>query len=258
MSRPKFLLILMTVGFFGFAFLLHAQEQLPVGTVMAIVLDHDIDSRYSKPGQRIVAHIAQEVPLDNKRVIPLESKVYGEITKVENGTGQAKLGVRFDRLELGKGELAIITQVRALASPLDVNSAATANIAGSNNNIPDAQTTVQIGGAVVYRGGGAVEDEMGMVVGKPIRGGVLAMIVNQPGSKCEGMPVSATPQAVWVFAGYACGVYGISRFQFENGTNAKTGEILFTRVNKKDWRQTDIKLSAGTAFLLSIVEQPRH
>lgn len=258
MSRLKFFLILMTIGLCSFACLLHAQEQLPVGTVMAIVLDHDIDSRHSKPGQHIVARIAQEVPLDNKRVIPLESKVSGEITQVENGTGQAKLGLRFDRLELGKAAVAIITQLRAVASPLTVDSAKTPYIIGSDANNPAAQTTVQIGGDVVYGGGGSVENEMGEVVGKPVRGGVLAMIVNKPGSKCVGMPVSATPQAVWVFSGYACGVYGISRFQFENGTSANVGEVIFTRVNKRDWQQTNIKLPAGTALLLAIIGEPRR
>lgn len=257
MRRLKFLSILMAVC--GFAYLLHAQQQPPVGTVIAVVLDQAIDSHNSKPGQRIFAHIAQEVPLENKRVIQLESKVSGEITEVENGNGQAKLGLRFDRLELGKAEIAISAQLRAVASALDVGSAKMPYIIGSDANNPAAQTTVQVGGReIVYGGGGRVENEMGEVVGKPVHGGVLATVVNQAGSKCEGMPVSATPQAVWVFSSYACGVYGIRDLHFENGTNAKVGEILLTRVNKKEWQRTEIKLPRGTALLLSIAGEPRR
>jgi hypothetical protein len=97
---------------------------------------------------------------------------------------------------------------------------------------------------------------MGEVVGKPVYGGVLATVINQAGSKCEAMPVSKTPQAVWLFSPSACGVYGLSNLQFENGTNAKAGEILLTRKNKKEWKQTNIELRAGSALLLAITGVP--
>jgi hypothetical protein len=108
----------------------------------------------------------------------------------------------------------------------------------------------------VYRAGGTVENEMGAVVGKPVYGGVLAKVMNQAGSKCEAMPVSETPQAVWLFSPRACGVYGFKGLQFENGTDAKAGEILFTRKNKRDWQLTKINLPAGTAMLLAITGAP--
>lgn len=246
----------MTIGICGFACPLHAQEQFPVGTVIAIVLDHPLDSGNSRPGQRIVALIAQQVLLEDKRVIRVQSKVFGEITEVEDGLGQAKLGLRFDRLELGKAEVAISTKMRALASAMAVDSAKVAT--GSDQYLRGAATTVQIGGDVVYRGGGTVENEMGKVVGKPVYGGVLATVINQAGSKCEGMPVSKTPQAVWLFSPHACGVYGFKGLQFENGTDAKAGEILFTRKNKKDWQLTEINLPAGTAMLLAITGAPHR
>ncbi len=246
----------MTISICGFAYPVHTQEQFPVGTVIAIVLDHTLDSRNSRPGQRIVARIAQEVLLEDKRVIRVQSKVFGEITEVENGLGQAKLGLRFDRLELGKAEVAISTQMRALASAIAVDSAKEAT--GIDQYVRGSATTVQIGGDVVYRAAGTVENNMGEVVGKPVYGGVLATVVNRAGSKCEGMPVSKTPQAVWIFSPHACGVYGFSRFQFENGADAKAGEILFTRKNKRDWQLTGINLPAGTAMLLAITGAPHR
>lgn len=256
MCRLKSLPILVIICICGFACPLHAQQDFPVGTVIAIVLDHTIDSRNSRPGQRIVARIAQEVPLENKRVIRAQSKVFGEITEVANGLGQAKLGLRFDRLELGKAEIAISTKVRALASSMAVDSAKVEYGPGSDRFVRGAATTVQIGGGVVYRGAGTVENEMDEVVGKPVYGGVLATVINQAGSKCEAIPVSKTPQAVWLFSPSACGVYGLSNLQFENGTNAKAGEILLTRKNKKEWKQTNIELRAGSALLLAITGVP--
>ncbi len=77
MCRLRFLtiLVIICICICGFACPLHAQEDFPVGTVAAIVLDHTIDSRDSRPGQLIVARIAQEVSLENKRVIRVQSKV---------------------------------------------------------------------------------------------------------------------------------------------------------------------------------------
>jgi hypothetical protein len=256
MGRPKFFLNLVIISICALAVPLHAQEQFPVGTVIAIVLDRTLDSRNIKPGQRIVARVAQEVPLEGKRVIPVRSKVFAEITEVEDRLGQAKLGLRFNRLELGKTEFAISTQMRALASVMAVDSARTEYSPGSDQYVRSATTTEQIGGDVVYRGAGTVENEIGEVVGKPVYGGVLVTVVNHPDSKCDGMPVSKTPQAVWLFSAHACGVYGISRLQFENGRDAKAGEILFNRINKRDWELTEVNLPAGTAMLLVITGAP--
>jgi hypothetical protein len=256
MRRLKLFLVLVTSGIFALACPLHGQEQLPVGTVIAIVLDHTVDSRSAKPGQHIVARIAQEVPLDDKRVIRAQSRVFGEVTELENVLGQAKLGLRFDRLELGKAEVAISTKLRALASPLDVSSAKMDSL-GGDGTVHGSETTVQIGGtSVVYRGGGTVENEKGEVIGKPVHGGVLAVVTNPAGSKCASIPVTTTPQAVWLFTPNACGVYGFRDIQFENGMDAKPGEILLIRKNKKEWQLTGIKLPAGSAMLLVITGTP--
>jgi hypothetical protein len=258
MRRLKLLLILATICVSGFGCLLYAQEQFPVGTVVAIVLDHPVDSRHSKPGQRVVAYIAQEVPLENKRVIRARSKVFGEVTQVENGPGVAKLGLRFNRIQQGKEQIAISAQARAIASPMVVADASIpTNMTTASGNSLDSGTTIQIGGDAVYgRRGGKVQTESGEVVGKSVPGGVLVSVRNRPGSPCAGMPLSKTPQALWSFSASACGVYGISRFQFENRTNANADEILFTRHNKYQDKQTDVKLQTGTALLLAITRVP--
>jgi hypothetical protein len=259
MRRLNLFLVIAIIVICGFAYPAHAQEQFPVGTVIAIQLDHTLDSRSSKPGRRIVAHIAQETPLEDKRVIRVGAKVFGEVTEVENALGHAELGLRFDRLVLGKTEVEIRTKMRALASALEVDSAKTSYIVGSDASNLGAQTTALIGGTeVVFRGGGEVENEHGEVVGRPVHGGVLAVVTNQAGSKCEEIPVSKTPQAVWLFSSRACGMYGFRTLQFENGTNGNAGEILLTRKNKKDWRMTNIELPAGSAFLLAISGEPRR
>ena len=242
----------------AFASPLHAQEQIPVGTVIPIVLGRAFDSRTSKPGQRFVARVAQSVPLPDQRVIRVGSKVFGEVTETENILGQAKLGLRFDRLELGKAQIAISTKLRALASALAV-SGAEETYGGGDLNIPASATTAQIGGTIaVYRGGGTVENENGEVVGTPVHGGVLAVVINKPGSQCESMPVIETPQAVWLFPPEACGVYGYRDIRFENGIDSNSGEIILRKKNKKDWKLTHLNLSAGSAMLLAVTGTSAH
>lgn len=251
MWRPGHFLILAVIAICGLASPLYAQEALPAGTVIAIVLDRALDSGKSKPGQRIIARVAQQVPLDGQRVIPVQSKVFGEITVVENALGHARLGLRFDRLELGKTEIAISTKLRALASAMDVDSAK-ASYTNSDANVSGAETTVQIGGlAVVYRAGGTVENERGEVIGKPVHGGVLGIVTNRTDSQCEGIPVNKSPQAIWLFPPDACGVYGFRNLSFENGSDEKS-EILFVRKNKKEWNFTKIDFPAGSALLLAV------
>jgi hypothetical protein len=249
MRRLKSLFIVAALCLGGFAFLLHAQEQFPTGTVIAVVLDQTVDSRVCQPGQIVIAEIAQEVPLGNKRVIRAHSKVLGEVTRVQNGAGAAQLGLRFDRIEFDRKQAAISAQARAVASPIEV----TGTSQPKNGPGPRSDwTTVQVGNDVVYGNGGKIENEMGKVVGKAVPGGVLVTVSNRPGSQCEGMPLSKTPQPIWVFSANACGVYGFRRFQFENGTDEKPGEILFTQKNRHEDRSTTVKLPAGTAFLLAI------
>ena len=258
MRRPKLFLIFVISTICAFASPLHAQEPIPVGTVIPIVLDHALDSRSSKPGQRFVARVAQNIPLPDKRVIRVGSKLFGEVTETENIPGQAKLGLRFDRLEFGKAQIAISTKLRALASWLDVNSAK-ATYGGGDLNTPASGTTAQIGGTIaVYRGGGTVQNENGEVVGTPVYGGVLAVVTNKPGSECESIPVTKTPQAVWLFPPDACGVYGFRDIRFENGIDSKSGEIVLRRKIKKDWKFTNINLSAGSAMLLAVTGTPGH
>ena len=257
MHRMQSLLIVAAILLSAAGAPLHAQERIPVGTVVAVVLEQSLDSRTVKPGKRVVGYIGQDVPLENKRSIRARSKVFGEVMQVQNGDGVATLGIRFVRIEAGKEQLAISAKARAVANPLLVTSAGipTNFILGASRS---ALNTLQIGDDTVYGTDGPVENPKGEVVGKSVPGGVLVTVSNPPGSDCEGMPLSKRPQPTWVFAASACGVYGFSRFQLENGKDASAGENLITRHNKHEQMPTNVKLPQGTAFLLSISEAPER
>ncbi len=233
----------------GFAGGVYAQNTIPSGTIIPIVLSHTINSQKSKTGQAIVAKVAQDVPLGEKKAIHRNTKVLGEISQIERSAGRTTLVLRFDRIQLGHAQVPISTQLRALADAARVNEAQTPT---DVDQWPRtwARTTVQIGGDAVYRGGGPVQSPTGEIVGTPtgcIECGVLDRVPAAPGPRCAGAVADDTaPQAMWVFSADACGVYGFSNLQFQNGsTVSRDGQILLSA-------DRPIKLSGGTALLLTV------
>ena len=193
----------------GFVCPVQAQEQFPVGTVIAIVLDHTLDSRNSRPGQRIVARVAQEVLLEDKRVIRVHPRYSGKSRRWKIVLDRRNSACASTGLSLAKQRLRSAPRcARCLCHGCrrcEADNPAAINTCAISDDSSDR-------GDAVLRAAGTVENDMGEVVGKPVYGGVLAMVVNRRGSKCEGMPVSKTPQAVWLFSPHACGVYGPTVF----------------------------------------------
>jgi hypothetical protein len=228
-------------------------EQLPPGTVIPVLLETTLDSLRGKAGQRVVATIGQTISL-GERVIRVRSKLLGQVTEVSGDSGRATLAVRFDRLLPRKSNtpLPLDVLLRAVASPMAVADSGRTTTDGIGwNNPPAVWTTVQIGGDVVYRGGGPVANSFGETVGEPVHGGlftqwsgVLARVSNPAGSACQNLPLSTSPQSVWIFSASACGVYGLG-FHGVSYENLASGEILFSAPQR-------VKIPGGSAFLLTV------
>jgi hypothetical protein len=235
----------------GFAGGVLAQETIPAGTIIPVYFLHTIDSQKSKPGQAVVAKVAQDVPLGEKQVIHRNTKVLGRIAQIQTSAGRTTVVLQFDRIQMGHAQIPITTQVRALADAESVDEAQTPTDADDARATSSfARTTVQIGGDAVYRGGGPVQSRTGEIVGTPtgcIECGVLDRVPGAPGPQCAGAVADDTePQAMWVFSADACGVYGFSNLQFQNGsTISRDGQFLLSA-------NRPIKLPSGTALLLTV------
>lgn len=245
------IVLLSYLYFFGFEWSLDAQNTIPPGTIIPVELQNSIDSQKSRVGQAVIARVAQELPLEG-RVIRGRIKVLGEITDVKRDSGQAVVGLRFDRIELGHNKIPITTELRAIASFIAIQDAETPTDAPHDMlNSQYGRTTVQIGGDVVYHPSGPVQSRTGEIVGTPICGiaecGVLDRVESTPGPKCAGAVAADThPQAMWVFSADACGVYGLIGLRFQNGsTISQDGQIAFSSDKR-------VKLPSGTALLLTV------
>ncbi|HXX43362.1 MAG TPA: hypothetical protein VEJ38_01440 [Candidatus Acidoferrales bacterium] len=228
---------------------LRADDSITPGTILPITLSSTLSSAKGRPGQVITARIAQDVPLPGGTKIHAGAKVYGQIVSVtpESSTSPASISFRFDTVETPHGKIGITTNLRALASFVEVEQAQLP-LTGPDRGTPDtAWTTVQIGGDSVYRGGGPVEGPGGKV-GVPVYNGVLSQLSPNAERGCRGaINANVTPQALWVFSSDACGVYGLPNLTIRlTGRTLPVGEISLESTKGQ------VNVQAGAGILLRV------
>lgn len=225
------------------------KETIPRGTFLPGLLNSSISSKNSKSGQPLQATVMQEIQLPDGNKIRRGAKIIGQVVSVtphHPGTA-AEVTLQFDRLEIAKHQpIAIATSLRAVASIPDV-AHAQAPITGSALGASDsAWTTVQIGGDVVYRGGGSVT-EHSQKIGKPAPYGVLVRVA--PGEKCgeQVFGNDAPVQALWLFSANACGIYGYRHMKIDaSGRSDPPSQATITS------DRGDFRIESGSGILLLV------
>jgi hypothetical protein len=225
--------------------------QIPRGTVLPVRLNGALSVRNTKPGQNISARIMQDVPLPNGRKIAEGSKVVGTVVSVEpaaQGTG-GKISFRFDKVITRKGELPVVTSLRALAGFVEVQEAQTPEFSPGFGTPYTWANTRQIGGDEVYGVGGPVTNQWNEQVGTAVDDGVLVHVRARPELGCRGaLGAEDRLQALWVFSADACGVYGIEGVKIARaGRSEPTGEIQLSVA------KGDRVVRSSSAMLLRVV-----
>jgi len=242
--------LFMCVGLLALAAASHAAFSIPPGTVLPVLLNSTISSTKSKPGQIITARIMQDVPLPDGSKIAAGATVLGhvvDVTPASNGRG-ASISLQFDTLNISRGKFPIVTNLRAIASFMEVEQAQIPPSGPDRGTSSYSWTTVQIGGDTVYRGGGPVK-EGSAVVGQPAYGGVLARMSPNPDRGCRGaIGENDAPQALWVFSSGACGAYSLSNVEIVHaGRTAPIGRIILQS------RKGELKIGGGSGLLLRVI-----
>ena len=236
--------VLLAVGIL-LATSLWAQESIPPGTILPLQLNSTIDSNKMHVGQTISARLMQDVPLPEQARLRAGAKMLGSMVEVKGGNQRAEVVIRFDTLVTGKRRIPITTHLRALATMMDVH-AAQLPLSGPDRGTSDFYwTTVQIGGEAVYHGGGPVTHGS-EVVGKSVVDGVLVWpAANAP---CRGdLEGNDRPQALWVFASDACGLYDLPQLTLVHaGRSEPRGEITIASTRGR------VKIRAGSGLLLIV------
>ena len=207
------------------------------------MLDSTLDARKAKSGQVITASIAQDVPLPSGGKIRAGSRLIGNVlqTGVKAGGG-SYISIRFDRVHTKSGDIPVTISLRALASPREVQEAQLPKYSPARRGESAANwITTQIGDDVVYRGGGHVMHGE-VVVGDPVRDGVLVELLPAPEAGCAAGS-GGRRLALWVFSSSACGVYGFfDELEIAHDKSPIGDVVLESKAN--------VHLPVGTATLL--------
>ncbi len=226
-----------------------SQNRIPAGTVIPAELNASLSSAKSKTGEKLSARVMQDVPLTDGERIRRGAQVSGQVlavTRSTNGSG-ARIAFRFDKLTAGKRSYAVTTDLRAVASMVDVEQAQIPPMGTDRGTSPLEYTTMQIGGDVVYRGGGPVTHGS-RIVGEPVPNGVLSEVSEKPGSDCRGAIEGANSrQALWLFSSDACGAYGLGETKIVHaGRTEPMGEIILGSAHG------EVKVQSGSGMLLRV------
>jgi hypothetical protein len=218
-------------------------EMIVPGTIVPVELKSSLNTNKAKPGEVITARVAQDVPLPGGSTIPAGAKIIGHVVEVR----PADLALRFDVAMVDGHKVAITASLRALASMMAVWEAQLPTTGPDRGTPESAWTTVQVGGEVVYRGGGPVVSGR-EIVGRPTSDGVLIRARSQLGGACRGEPEDNNrPQAFWVFSSTACGTYDLPHVRIAHaGRSAPLGEIVLA----SDTNVLNIR--SGSGMLLRI------
>lgn len=228
------------------------ENKIPFGTILPVVRRTSLEFDRCKPGQLIRGEIAQDVPLGNRATIRRGSQIAGHIveaTPASNGAG-AKVSMRLDRLNFKGQWIPVATNLRAIAGVMTVIEAGVPYEAPSEGVPHEWLPTTQIGGDSAYGAWGPVMSwhDASEVVGKSVRGGVLAVPRTREGAERRGeFEGNDKPQALWVFSTDACGAYGIEHLNIVHaGRTDPVGMIVLAS------ETPNVKLRNGDGLLLRV------
>jgi hypothetical protein len=191
----------------------------------------------------------QDVPLPGQSTIRAGAKVIGHVVAVTPATKVpgAKVSLRFDTLAVGKRRIPLVTNLRALATMMDVSAAQVPESGPDRGTSEYSWTTDQIGGEIAYHGRGAIVNGS-HAVGYSEAGGALVQVSSRPGTKCRGaVDGNDQPQALWVFSSDACGLYDFPNVTLTHaGRTNPVGEITLKS------SKGDINIRGGSGLLLRV------
>jgi hypothetical protein len=219
-----------------------SQGSLPAGTLLPVSLNHGLNAEKLHAAQTIEAELMQSIPGTS---VHRGAKVKGEVVQVGTSGASQQLVLRFDAIESRGQRIPIRTDLRAMASPLEVREAQVPEEMASRGLTPETWTTEQIGGDQVYRGGGPVV-EGHTRVGKPVAYGVEGQPLPNPDQHCRGVVAdNDQPQAFWLFSVDACGTYGFPDVSIQQA-GRNDGSIVLTSHDGK------LNVGGGSAMLLRV------
>jgi hypothetical protein len=221
-----------------FPWTLSAQSTVPAGTVLPLRLETSLKADRIHAGQQIRSRVMQDIPGTHIRK---GTTVLGQVVSFT----PARLELRFDTLVTHGQRIALHTDLRALASLLEVEEAQIPE-GGPDKGIPAYDyTTRQIGGEEVYRGGGPVARGV-IPVAEPTPDGARGQLSSNPPCRAS-IADNINSQALWLFSTDACGIYGFPNLVIEHARRTNpVGNIVLVPNGSR------LNIRSGSGLLLRV------
>jgi len=225
-------------------------EPIAAGTILPVTLNSTLRSDKSGSGSTITATIMQDVPLGAGKILRRGSNVTGHVVEAISpgkGSDEAKISVQFDGVQFENRIVPITTNLRTLASVMEVDAVQVPKSGGAED-FSGNWNLGQIGGDQVSYGQGGPVMLGSQVVGKYTGQGVLASLSSGLGSECHSVVNNNSPgQAFWLFSVNACGAYGFGDLRIlHSGLTEPAGEATLASNGKA------VKVGKGSAMLLRV------
>jgi hypothetical protein len=224
-----------------------AQDAIPPGTILPVRLNSALKAGKLRPGQAVSARLMQDVPLTGKRKISSGANILGHVvTSKSPSPGETQVSLCFDTLLTHKRRIPVVTNLRALATMMDIAEAQTPETGPDRATSESSWITDQIGGEVNYHG--ATVDRGSVAVGASVPDGVLVRPASKPGTRCRGAVYNnQAPQAMWVFSSDACGLYDLPNLTLVHAGRTKpVGQITLRAASGK------FNVPSGSGMLLRV------
>jgi hypothetical protein len=225
-------------------------ELIPAGTILPVSLNSTLRSDKSGSGAAITATVMQDVPLGMGKTLYAGSKVTGHVVDAitpGKGSDESRISFQFDQVRFENRIVQISTELRALASVMEVDAAQIPN-AGGAEDYSGNWNLVQIGGDQASYGEGGPIMLGSQVSGEYTSEGALANPSPDLNAACRGsVNGGGTGQALWLFSANACGTYGFGDVKIsQSGRTAPVGEVTLISNHKA------VKVGRGSAMLLRV------
>jgi hypothetical protein len=206
-----------------------AQSTIPAGTILPVQLNSSLNSRKIRAGKEISARVMENVPLAGGSKIRAGAKVIGHVTDVKNDAHDTQVSFLFDKVVIGRHSIPVTTNLRALASMMEVSEAQVPATGPDRGTSEEEWTVEKVGGEST-------------IPGLPMRTSA------KPGSKCRGEVGGEHPmQSLWVFSSDACGAYGFSDIEIVHaGRTAPRGKITLAS------HGNEVNVRSGSGMLLRL------
>jgi type IV secretory pathway VirB10-like protein len=149
--------------------------QVPGGTPIVVALSSALSSKTAKTGDTFEATVASNVVAEGRVAVPAGTRVTGKIVQVTSGSraigAVPVLGLEFDRLELGDGQIVPIS--------------GTLNEQGASEKVQDSAKIVGGAAAGAVLGHQVHTNSGGTIVGGLLGGAIGALVARNTGSEVQ-------------------------------------------------------------------------